>query len=495
MSPLSLRPLEERAVPAAFSYSAALQKLTITAAQGDQIAVTQLDNQPTGYIGVAAGATPVFSSDTNKLPVRSLTVVFTGVNAGGLTVADGVALGGNLVVAGARLNQFLTLGGVIGGTVNYTATPGAFDDVTVAGTARIGGNLNLTVSGGDDVVRLKGGTVMGSLSVAGGAGADIVEFAADSDLAIGGSASVRLGDGVNVVRGLGVGRLVTVGGSFTYAGGTGNDAFRPDDTGVSLRIGGDARFTLGTGPGFDSNVAEFEGLSVGRSLTITGAAGADAVKVTGPLQVGGATTVNLVTGPNGFAATGAGSTVGTNFTYTAQTGTDAVTLDNLSVGRNLSVNLGDGLNQSFTGGPSGLNVYGSMSVTTTGGADAVSIRKGYIGWNFSVNVGAGNDTVTLDDLSVAGLSTIDLGAGNDALNVETTAAAAGVTSFGSTATIKAGDGDDTVNLSDDSDATTFVRFGGKVHLLSGLGADVLKDGPENTVAVSGGTEDFETGNL
>jgi len=40
MSPLSLRALEDRAVPATFSYSAALQKLTVTAAQGDQIKVT-----------------------------------------------------------------------------------------------------------------------------------------------------------------------------------------------------------------------------------------------------------------------------------------------------------------------------------------------------------------------------------------------------------------------------------------------------------------------
>ena len=495
MSPLSLRPLEDRAVPATFSYSAALQKLTVTAAQGDQIVVTQLNNQPTGYIGVAAGATPVFASDTDKLPVRSLTVVYSGVDAGSLTVENGVALGGNLVVAGARLNQFLTLGGVIGGSLTYTATPGAFDDVTVAGTARVGGALSLNTGGGDDVVRLKGGWVMGNLSVTGGAGADIVEFAEDGDLAIGGSASIRLGDGVNVVRGLGVGRLVTVGGSFTYTGGIGNDTFRPDATGVSLRVSGDARFTFGSGRGFDTNLAEFEGLSVGRNLTITGTAGADTISFTGPLQVGGGVTANLGIGQNTFTATGPASAIGTNFTYTALAGTDAITLDSLTVGRNVSVNLGDGAGQSFTGGPGGLNVYGNLSVAAAGGADTVAIRKGYIGWNFSVNLGAGNDTVTLDDLSVAGLSTLDLGAGNDALNVETTAAAAGVTSFGSTVTVKAGDGNDTVNLSDDTDGTTFVQFGGKVHLLSGLGTDVLKDGPENTVAVGGGAEDFETGNL
>ncbi|HVK10346.1 MAG TPA: hypothetical protein VM597_16385 [Gemmataceae bacterium] len=495
MSHLSLCPLEGRAVPATFAYSAALQKLTITAAQGDQIAVTQLNNQPTGYIGVAAGATPVFSSDTDKAPVRSLTVIFTGADAGSLTVETGVALGGNLVVAGARLNQFVTLNGVIGGSVTYTSTPGAFDDITVAGTARVGGNLILAVNGGDDVVRLKGGTVMGGLAVTGGAGADTVEFAADGDLTIGGSAALRLGDGANVVRGLGVGRLVTVGGSLSYTGGTGNDAFRPDAAGVSLRVGGDARFTFGSGRGFDNNVAEFEGLSVGRNLTFTGTAGADAINVTGPLQVGGGVAANLGTGPNGFAATGAGSTVGTTLTYAGQIGTDAVTLDNLSVGRNVSVNLGDGANQSFTGGPGGLNVYGSLSVKAGSGADAVTIRKGYVGWNLSVNGGAGNDAVTLDDLAVAGLTTFDLGAGNDTLAVETTAAATGVTSFGSTVTVKAGDGDDTVNLSDDSDATTLVRFGGKLHLLSGLGADILRDGPENTVAVSGGAEDFETGNL
>ena len=495
MTPLSVRPLEERAVPATFSYSAALQKLTVTAAQGDQITVNPLNNQPTGYIGVAAGATPVFSSDTDMEPVRNLTVVFTGTDAGSLTVADGVTLGGNLVVAGARLNQFLTIGGVIGGSVTYTATKGAFDDVTVSGTARIGGNLSLAINGGDDSVRLRGGWLMGNVSVTGGAGADILELASDIDLTIGGSASFRLGDGVNIVRGLGIGHTVNIGGSFTYTGGTGNDHFRPDAAGVSLRVGGDAKFTLGTGRGFDSNLVEFEGLSVGRNLTITGAAGEDTVHVTGPLQVGGATAVNLGFGPNTFTATGPGSTVGTNFTYTGLAGTDVVGLDNLAVGRNLSVNLGEGTGQSFTGGPGGLNVYGSLSLIAPGGNDTISLRKGYIGWNLSILVGSGNDTVNLDDLSVAGLTNIDLGTGDDVLNIETTAASPGVTSFGSNVTVKAGDGDDTVNLSDDSNNTTFIQFGGKLHLLSGLGADLLKDGPENTVAVSGGAEDFETGNL
>lgn len=494
MSPLSLRRLEDRAVPATFSYSVALQKLTVTAGQGEQLTVSQLADLPTGYISVATGAGPVFASDTAKAPVRHLNVVFTAVDSGNLTIGDGVVLGGNLSVAGAKLNQFLTLAGKIGGNVTYAPGALAVDDVTVAGTARIGGNLTLALSAGDNIAHL-GGAVLGNLLVTGGGGADTVELISAAGMDVGGSATIQLGNGVNDVRGVGIGGTFVVGGNLTYTGGTDNDHFRPDSTGISVRVGGDAKFLLGTGSAFDANSAEFEGLSVGRSLSITAGAGGDLIAVTGRLEVGTSVTANLGAGANSFTATTAGNLVGTGFNYTGLGGTDVVSLDNLAVGRNLTAALGEGTGQSFAGGPGGLEVYGTLTLSAGGGADTMTLTKAYVGWNLSVLTGAGDDTVNLDDLSVAGLTTLDLGLGADGLNVELNAAATGVTSFGSTVTIKGGDGVDTVRLSDDGDATTIVRFGGKLNLLGGGGTDVLRNGTGNAFLVSGGTEDFETGDL
>src|SRR5690242_18297717 len=51
-SRLTLRALEDRTTPAAASYFALTQTLTVVAAQADQLVVSAVPNKPTGYLSV-----------------------------------------------------------------------------------------------------------------------------------------------------------------------------------------------------------------------------------------------------------------------------------------------------------------------------------------------------------------------------------------------------------------------------------------------------------
>ncbi len=494
---LAVQPLEDRRTPASFSYAAATQTLTITAIQGDQITVAAEANQPTGYVAVTQNGNAGFSSDALDQAVRNLVVRFNTVDAGGLTLSNNLRLGGGLTVFGAKLNQFLSLDGSVGGSVAFKATPGSGDDVTLRASAEIGGNLGLNVGTGANAVRLEGGTVVGNLSVTGGAGADAISFGSSAVIggivSVGGSASFALGDGANSFVGTGIATQMIVGGNFTYTGGAGVDHLEPDSTGVSLTVGGDARFTLGSASGTAANMARFEALTIGRNLTILGGAGNDPVEITGRMAVGGSATFNLGAGTNSFAANGPDNDVAGSVSYLGLTGEDDVSLPDLSVGRNLNITLGNGTGQSVAIGATKLTAFGSVSISTGTGNDSIAMQKAYIAGLLTLNTGAGDDTIALDDMAVSGRTLIDLGAGADALNIETLAIATNASAFGGAFTVKGGAGIDTVNLSDDLVATTFVRFGGKVTLQGGDGLDVLKSAVQNEFKVAGTFEDFETG--
>jgi hypothetical protein len=408
-------------------------------------------------------------------------------------------------LAGAKTSQELDLLGTVGGNVTYTAAVGAaFDDLDVAATAHIGGNVALGLGAGENTVRLKGGTIRGNLTVTGGAGIDRVEVTADGDINVGGSAAFNLGDGNNTVVGVNVG-LIRVGTNFTYTGGAGNDTFDLDGSGTTLQAGQDARFTLGNPIAFDANLATFEGINVGRNVTFTGGAGGDSVMISGGLLAGGSVIASLGEGTNAFDSnllgTGANS-IGIGFAYTGGGGGDSVSLDGTSIGRNVTVVLGEsgGAGQAFNAGakgPGGVTVLGNMKVTGGGGADNLVLHRTYVGGALTVATGAGVDVVGINDTDVAGTTLIDLGAGNDQLLFEMAATDSGgplanPTTFGGTVSIRGGDGNDTVSLSNDSSAGTLVHFGARVALIGGLGTDTVNNAVENIFEVPGNTNDFET---
>src|SRR5689334_966627 len=93
---LALEPLEDRATPATALYSALTQTLTITAGEGDRLAVAPVANKPTGYLAVTETQSnaPVFNSDVANLAVRILVVKFGNVQSGGLTFNADTRIGG-----------------------------------------------------------------------------------------------------------------------------------------------------------------------------------------------------------------------------------------------------------------------------------------------------------------------------------------------------------------------------------------------------------------
>jgi hypothetical protein len=508
---LALRTLEDRVTPASAVYSGLTQTLTVTAAQGDQLVVSALPNKPTGYLAVTetqANAT-VFSGDVRNQAVRNLVVRFGNTTTGSLTLDALARIGGNLTVNGGIAATSVNLAGTVGGNVTYAALPvmglGASDWVTLEPSAQVGGSVLFRLGDGPNQVRLRGGTVRGNLTVTGTTGDDTVQLTESADLTVNGSAAFNLGDGTNTVTGTGT-HVIHVGNAFTYGGGVGNDTFDLDGSGTALDVRGDARFTLGNARGFDANAANFESLTA-RNVTFVGGAGSDAVEVSGSLAVTGNMTVTPGTGENSFTSNLLGSgtnTIGGSFNYLGGMNGDAVSLDATTVGRNVTVALGEsfgsGVAAFSTGlhGPGAVTVYGGLKVTTGPTSDsAVQLARLYVGNGLTVLGGAGRNQVSLDDVNVAGSTLVDLGAGDDGLGVEQVVGNSGgplggASTFGGTFTFRGGVGDDHLTLAADGTPGLQVQFGGRAVLTGGVGADTLVVGTGTTFEVTGNTGDFDT---
>jgi hypothetical protein len=501
-----LQTLEDRATPATAAYAALSQTLTIVAADGDQVSVAALAGSPTGYIQVSetqAGET-VFDSAAKSQAVRNLVVKFAGVDSGGFVLNSGVQLGGNLSISGAKATQIVDLLGTVGGYVRYTANIlSAFDDIDVESSAVIGRNLSINLGAGSNTVRLKGGLIRGNLKIVGGVNDDSVDVTESGDVTVNGSAAIRLGDGTNRVKAIGLAKTLRVGANFSYVGGSGNDTFDMDGFGGALEAGANARFVFGSPLVFDSNLGDFEALRAGRNIVFAGGVGNDTVIVTGAMEAGRNVSLRLGNGDNSFDSNQEG--MGTNnivggFTYLGGLDGDIVSLDAINIGKaNVSLGESGGATQAFSTGtknPAGVTVYGDMKVTGGADTDAVILRRTYIGNKLSVMTLSGNDIVTIDDTDVAAATTIDMGLGDDVLQAEMLGNDSGgaltdATTFGGRVIIKAGDGNDAVRLSDDSDATTLIKFGARATFQGGLGNDTLQNGAENVFMVTGNLNDFD----
>ncbi|HKB02361.1 MAG TPA: hypothetical protein VKD90_09080 [Gemmataceae bacterium] len=502
---LALQPLEDRTVPAAPSYNPLTQTLTITGANADVLTVSAIPTKPTGYLSVVQGMTTVFNSDVTNQSVRNLVVRFNTVASGTVTLDSSVRLGGNLSVFGGTTTQLLTLAGTVGGNVTYTGTLGATDDVTVEATAQVGANATFKLGAGANTARLRGGIIRGNLAVNGLAGVDKVELTSTTDLTVVGSAAFNLGTGANTVQSLNLAQVFRVGTNFSYRGGVGTDTFDLDGSGTALQVGGDASFMLSGAMGTDNNLVVLEALSVGRHAKLTGGLGSDTVRLTGGLIVGGNFTAGLSAGDNVLDVDTPGTSineVGGGFTYTGGGGRDEVALDGTTIGKALTVNLGETTTggqffRAGAGGAGAVTAFGAVKVTAGAGDDEITLHRLYAGTSLTVMSGAGDDQVGINDSDLAGPTRIDLGAGDDRLRIEMVAidlggALTAPTTFGGTLTVLGGAGDDTVDLSNDLPmAATFIHFGSRISLTGGAGVDVLNNSVENQFEVTGNFEDFE----
>ena len=499
---LGLQQLEDRCTPAAAVYTAATQTLTVVAADGDQIDVLPIPGYPSSYLKVADSTATVFDSSTNAKAVRNLIVRFDGVNAGELNLFLGLRLGGNLSVWGARQSQLLANRGTVSGNFNYVASGNANDTLALFGVSKIGGNLNLGLGAGTNVVELRGGTIGGSLMVKGGMGDDHVELAENVNLSVGGSASFNLGGGVNFIEGKGM-QVVDIGKDLTYVGGAGKDSIVTIYGGTTLQVGGNAAFTFGDSPTASQNSYFFD-VHIGGNLSFLGGAHKDRLEFEYDLSVGGNFAVLLGGGDNNFDLNNDGAglcTIGGNVKYVGGAGTDDVDFQDATVGKNVLIALGQSSDNyvTFGGRNNGIvQVHGSLTITGGAMKDDMTFNRLFVGNALTIGTGAGDDTIWMDDLDVAGPTSVDLGGGMDQLFIETEDndwhgdPLSAVTNFGGRFTIRAGAGDDTVNFSDDMDGTTFIRFGDKVSLFSGAGNDTLLN-VGNEFLVAGNFADFEAG--
>ncbi len=507
---LSVQSLEERATPATAIYSAPTQTLTLIADEGDQISIASLGGQPAGYVQVTESqlGDTVFDSMSAGQSVRNLIVKFGNVNSGGFVLDANAQIGGSLTIYGAKSSQTVSIAGTVGANVIYSASASAaFDVVDFEATSMIGRNLTLGLKDGTNTVRFKSGMINGNVLVRGGAGEDTIEVTEAGDVTINGSATFLLGNGSNNFIGKGpvnVASLVYVGSAFTYGGGIGNDKFDLDHSGTSLNVGTDARFTFGTPSQFDGNLALFEAVRAGRNVVFNGGIGNDTVIVSGALEAKGNVAMNLGAGDNMFDSNKEGiatNSIAGSFSYIGGADGDQVNLDAMTIGKNLTVALGEnnGSSQGLSVGlksPVGVTIFGAAKVTGGSGAEGVVFRRAYIGGALNVSTGAASDTVAFDDLKVAGASWIDLGAGDDLLQSELlpsdgAGTLTSATSFGGKLTLRAGDGNDTVDFSDDNEASTYIQFGGRVVLQGGGGNDMLKNASENIFSVLGNISDFD----
>ena len=129
-----------------------------------------------------------------------------------------------------------------------------------------------------------------------------------------------------------------------------------------------------------------------------------------------------------------------------------MSLDATTVGRNVTVSLGESFGSGVAAFSTGLHgsgdvtVYGNLKVTTGPTSDSVvQLARLYVGGGLTALGGAGRNQVSLDDVDVAGATLIDLGAGDDSLWVEQVTGNSGgplgdASTFGGTFTFGAASG-------------------------------------------------------
>ena len=195
------------------------------------------------------------------------------------------------------------------------------------------------------------------------------------------------------------------------------------------------------------------------------------------MTVGKKLSLNFGGGMNTFYSDWNGAysgSVGGSMTITAGAQTDLIVLDNLTVGKSATVNLGDSDsdNQALWIGTEelgGVSVLGSLKITGGSKKDDIELHRLYVGKSLTVQSGDGADVIEVNDSIVVGASLFDLGGGNDQLLLETVTSdqagnLAAPASFGGLFKVKGGDGTDSVTLSADFDPTTYINFGSKLIL-------------------------------
>jgi len=323
------------------------------------------------------------------------------------------------------------------------------DTITTKGAFAVNGSANINVGNGTDAINFSNNaagdstTVNGNLTVNMLAGSDTLTATLGS-LTVNGFTTINGGNDVqlNNASATGVGVLLN---SLTINSTAGETIANSLDMGVKTQLRGNLVFisgsfsddvaidgstilgnaTINLGQGDNTvNISKTTDSTINGSLTVISGNGVDNIEFTNAADttVSGSVTLNLGNGGNIVTLDGTGgSLIGGALTILAGTGDDAVTIG--SAGKLFSIN-----------GSASITLGNSIT-TTAGGGNELTFASTQIGGNLSYVGGTGADTVTFTDDTVAnvvgGRVSANMGGGADTFEIDSGAAGAGTTAFGS----------------------------------------------------------------
>jgi hypothetical protein len=341
----------------------------------------------------------------------TLTLIQTSAAVGALTITDNVS-SVTTFDAGDGTTATVSLIGFNNLTVNLLSTDTTPLEYDLTATRT--GNLTLNVS--NSLARTLtfnpgGNTIGGNLSITGGNGALTVNET--SSVNVGGSATLNGGLALDVFNP--AANIVTIGGNLTF------NKFNIVALAGGSVVGGSLFFN--DGGEFTANTLTLSSATVGSNLSYTGGSSTDFVALNTASVVGGNLSVNFGTqtsGTSSLGINGASQVSGSVAVIGGNLGTQSVTLaTTATVNGSASFNMGSATNTiRWTGIFTGSTFYylggaGVDTITYTPAAGSANAR-------FTANLGASNDSVTFG--SGAGAATnpsfayIDFGAGFDSVS-------------------------------------------------------------------------------
>lgn len=404
---------------------------------------------------------------------------------------------------------------------NVTLTPDI--DTTISGhptggTAVFNGTLRsikIDMKGGDDVVSIDGTApfqLAGAVKINLGDGSNSLDLSTAGAFSIG-ALSVTAGDGADTVN-IVSGSAGTINGAvrFAFANG-GSDTTLDGLTLASLNV------TAGDAVGVPNDVT-LNDVKIARTVNLSLANSNPALVEVTESTIGGLTetgyvisallqntTVNgnvtlkggfesdlevqdhcvlnkmvIVNGPNAsIRGTGTGSIFTKNIALTGSAFTQ-VSFQTTTVTEIFgSILVKGGWYNDIFDGNNFLKVDSNVTLKLGGGDNNVTIGDGLglalIFGMLSIDTGAGNDAVTIEELTISGAAKIKTGAGADTLSIDGS-------QFLSTFATDVGTGDDTIAIAQDTNAANAVKFTGVAKILTGGGNDFLALGLST---LSGGT--------
>ena len=409
-------------------------------------------------LGTTINGSP--SLTTSSLPGRVVTGDLR-INIGGGN--DRVNIGAlvvprDLLFQGGADGNFLSMSGTnIGRHLTVTGSNGS--DLAGLSFGAVGGNVTFKLGNGHNNPGILASSIGGNVSFVGGADTDIFSLNITDDntfVDIGGNVQVNLGNGSNSVLlaasdgSGGVNGLLTIGGSLTITGGVATDSVGVQalQNGSKINIGGNVTINLNGGDNSTAltiNAAE-SAWNVGGSLKLSGKGGIDA------LSTGGS--INLLT-------------VGKNLSANLGNGNNTFELRGQTlVGRNLSIQGGtseDHVLVTSTAAPP--RILGKTSVSLGNGTGSVDLQGFYSG-AVAVVTGSDGDTIDLESATFLGAVSLSSGNGDDFVNIDNAV-------FHSVFKLLAGGGLDDLKFEQETALDGDTTFVGKVSVKAGSGNDIL----------------------